>query len=1266
MPKEYHYTLYYYDQAGNLAQTVPPNGVKPLDAEQLLKFLQGDKADPEHTYLRRTKYNVQDEVIWGSSVNTGEANSWYDSKEQLRMSQNAQQRKENAYSYARFDVLGRTVESGEFVTATPLTELLSQLDDPAFPQASASIVLRNVVNSYYDSPNAATQATFVQQNLRNRISWIEYRTEITAEPAASYYTYDIHGNIDAVMQHVPGLGDKRIDYAYDLLSGNTNYVFYQHGHKDQFIHRYKYDAENRMIEAATSTDGYTWDADATYKYYSHGTLARTEIGHYQLQGIDRFYTLQGWLKGVNMPYANDPGNDGYTGINRRTARDVFSFTLGYYKDDYKPINAAIATPDTRDRLWERYEQRMGTGNIGYYNSNIAWMVTDLRKVAQTKQARVRGMQAMLYRYDQLARIVKSRSLAKYIKADGFAVRTDDPAPYDEDYLYDPNGNILTLNRKDEGGATKDDLSYTYYRNTDKLRYHDPIDRDTVYTAEIITNNKLYRRITVEGTAYVADGKEATIRAVENIDVDKQFKVSKPTKFHAYIVPPDEGAYMYDAIGNLVVDRNKGVQITWDGHGKVTKVESDKGLVVTYRHNAAGYRIEKKVQRPDNSGTITHYVPDNNGNVMAVYEEGGLIEQPVYGMGRLGVYTGGRHAGQRKLGMKKYELTNHLGNVLSVIKDNIHITPDSVWAEVISTSDYYPFGLAMNNRSMEPALDPEITADIPPTPGLLAQFTMDGNATDGSGNGFNGTIIGATPTTDSQGNANSAYAFDGDDRITIPNSRMSTSFIQNTAVFTITAYVKFNSITGRNVIVSSGSATTSKAFVFMYENYNAATGLQQLRFSYTTGSASYVFNGAKNAIKDTNWHHVAVVGDGKTVRFYVDGMPDGAPGNVTTLATGTGTLDTFIGGIPTTGAVSLPLNGSLDEVNIFTVPLTQQQVQNLMQRKHAYGDEPEQIKHYRYGFNGQEREEELGSSITSAEFWMYDARLARRWNPDPITYTGQSPYACFNNNPVYFSDPDGLEPKIPKHADRLDRTTNAEIFIRKVRSRLKMIYERIVTGDKDPRGIISIRMYGRRTETEWDRLKWNQHKPKGEPKEKADRRNVDRKISKITIKIPKPQAPKPELPIVTLQECRTCECRGDCPTPPPPPPPCRTCQCRGDCPPPPPPCTTCECRGDCPPPHPPTPPAPPNAANFCYECFMRIEFEHRDKGLHELEDWLDQNPDYDLEIDVGGDAEDSKIREEFKEVQWRLFQRSIQRDRTRLNIIQVPKGTLRYRVVPRKK
>jgi RHS repeat-associated protein len=49
------------------------------------------------------------------------------------------------------------------------------------------------------------------------------------------------------------------------------------------------------------------------------------------------------------------------------------------------------------------------------------------------------------------------------------------------------------------------------------------------------------------------------------------------------------------------------------------------------------------------------------------------------------------------GAKRYELTNHLGNVLSVVSDEL--TPNGE-AQVISAKDYYPFGMSMPSRSTE--------------------------------------------------------------------------------------------------------------------------------------------------------------------------------------------------------------------------------------------------------------------------------------------------------------------------------------------------------------------------------------------------------------------------------------------------------------------------------------------------------------------------------------------------------------------------------------
>ena len=132
----------------------------------------------------------------------------------------------------------------------------------------------------------------------------------------------------------PSLADqqyKRMDYVYDIVSGNVNRMSVQNGELDQWHHAYRYDADNRIISAHTNketpifsqavisqslenelTQNTDWQQDAAYFYYSHGPLARAELGT-QLQGIDYVYNLQGWLKGVNATSLDenlDPGRDG--------------------------------------------------------------------------------------------------------------------------------------------------------------------------------------------------------------------------------------------------------------------------------------------------------------------------------------------------------------------------------------------------------------------------------------------------------------------------------------------------------------------------------------------------------------------------------------------------------------------------------------------------------------------------------------------------------------------------------------------------------------------------------------------------------------------------------------------------------------------------------------------------------------------------------------------------------------------------------------------
>jgi RHS repeat-associated protein len=85
--------------------------------------------------------------------------------------------------------------------------------------------------------------------------------------------------------------------------------------------------------------------------------------------------------------------------------------------------------------------------------------------------------------------------------------------------------------------------------------------------------------------------------------------------------------------------------------------------------------------------------------------------------------------------------------------------------------------------------------------------------------------------------------------------------------------------------------------------------------------------------------------------------------------------------------------------------------------------------YRFGFNGQEQDNEMygEKNSTTAEFWQYDSRLGRRWNIDPIFIASLSSYATFGNNPINNIDPNG---------DTFDKSNNSDKKVEQHKNRTK--------------------------------------------------------------------------------------------------------------------------------------------------------------------------------------------------------------------------------------
>ncbi len=288
---EYHYTLYYYDQAGNLVKTVPPQGVSPkfgdatfladVKAARTSYIAGGTYTDmtatiptrslvPDHSLITQYRYNTLNQVVEQKTPDAGTSHFWYDRLGRLVLSQNAKQLVGNLYSYTLYDDLGRIAEVGELPKTTTYSvsdvrtiardqSLLDPWRKGTASYAGTSGQPHQVTVTQYDISYISGGNDLLpfldQQNLRNRVSYTAVYDQITAvgtatpggHSAATFYTYDIHGNVGELLQDYGSSTNtatansmnaveryKKIAYVYDLISGKVNSVSYQPGRKDQF------------------------------------------------------------------------------------------------------------------------------------------------------------------------------------------------------------------------------------------------------------------------------------------------------------------------------------------------------------------------------------------------------------------------------------------------------------------------------------------------------------------------------------------------------------------------------------------------------------------------------------------------------------------------------------------------------------------------------------------------------------------------------------------------------------------------------------------------------------------------------------------------------------------------------------------------------------------------------------------------------------------------------------------------------------------------
>ena len=493
---------------------------------------------------------------------------------------------EESFSYTNYDEFGRPVESGvatgAFLDLDPDTSLVTGDREQHFTQFD---FLKNP-SELNAAPTPYRKPSFLAGNVAK--TW---NTDANGNLiSASYYSYDVYGRVQWIVQNINGLGFKTIDYEYDPVTSQVLKVIYQKQNANEiFAHRYTYNSTtNELEKVETSTNNNNFTTHAKYKYYQTGALKRVEImnGANVLQGIDYVYNIAGQLKAINHPDLNatsDPGND---------SNDFFGMKIDYYSYDYLRQNSIYSG---------------ATAGQDQFNGNLK------ATVFNTKTPNSAAPKATyLYKYN------KKNWLEEAVFRGGNAAAATDYKVYG--ITYDANGNIQTLNRNkntENSSNAMDKLTYQY--RSDKPNQLKRVD-DAVTSVthandikdQVTENNYIYNSIgqLVENNdenvkyEYNASGLVTKVFYNNNLKVefyynDKGFRVQKKTYATDGISVEKTTHYVRDASGSTLAIYENNQQVAMPIYG------------------ASRLGVYKKP-----SSTSVYQLTDHLGNVRAVIAKDG--------------------------------------------------------------------------------------------------------------------------------------------------------------------------------------------------------------------------------------------------------------------------------------------------------------------------------------------------------------------------------------------------------------------------------------------------------------------------------------------------------------------------------------------------------------------------------------------------------------------------------------------------------------------
>jgi hypothetical protein len=219
----------------------------------------------------------------------------------------------------------------------------------------------------------------------------------------------------------------------------------------------------------------------------------------------------------------------------------------------------------------------------------------------------------------------------------------------------------------------------------------------------------------------------------------------------------------------------------------------------------------------------------------------------------------------------------------------------------------------------------------PTNGLVGWWPFNSNANDESGNGNNGTVNGATLTSDRFGNGNSAYEFDGIDDLIEYSQQFD--FLNKT----INLWFKADGF-----LVNACYMCDTSQIILTNDNSTMSFGAYGIGLKSTFNPNKIIMGkGLSNYLDNlyySQWYMVSISSDNDSSKFYINGQLLSVTSNSNYRSTAsflptklllggryTGTSSQQSAG---TAGTNRHYNGTIDDFGIWNRMLTQQEITDL--------------------------------------------------------------------------------------------------------------------------------------------------------------------------------------------------------------------------------------------------------------------------------------------------------------------------------------------------